>query len=136
MKYKRSWQHLLFNVQSDYSTVTNCTRVVSFFQSFKFMQKLSKDHPQIFSHDISIWSISWHVWLFKPAQLPIVGEKSLGACDRLTQSVFRRFEKKTLTLMSSAFSPCLTATKVSIADGPFESKVVKSSSDIDINKRG
>ena len=68
--------------------------------------------------------------------LPIVGEKSLGPCDRLTQSVFRRFEKKTLTLMSSAFSPCLTATKVSIADGQFESKVVKSSSDIDINKRG
>ena len=91
------------------------------------MQKLLKDrHPQIFSHDISNWSISWHVWLFKPAQLPIVGEKSLGACDRLTQSVFRRFEKKsykTLTLMSSAFSPCLTATKVSIADGPFESKL-------------
>ena len=58
--------------------------------------------------------------------LPIVGENSLGACDRLTQSVFRRFEKKsykTLTLMSSAFSPCLTATKVSIADGPFESKL-------------
>ena len=66
-----------------------------------------------------------------------MGEKSLGACDRLTQSVFRRFEKKsykTLDADELGISPCLTATKVSIADGPFESKVVKSSSDIDINK--
>ena len=69
MKYKRSWQHLLFAVQSDYSTVTNCTAEWCHFSNHSnFMQKLLKDrHPQIFSHDISIWSISWHVWLFKPA---------------------------------------------------------------------
>ena len=97
------------------------------------MQKLLKDHSKYY-HMILVFGQFLGMFGCSSQHSPIVGEKSLGACDRLTQSVFRRFEKKTLTLMSSAFSPCLTATKVSIADGPFESKVVKSSSDIDINK--
>ena len=137
MKYKRSWQHLLFTVQSDYSTVTNCTRVVSFFQSFKLYAKAFKRPFQILSHDTSIWSISWYVWLFKPALSQLWVRSHWGRVTgwaNLSFADLRKKSYKTLTLMSSAFSPYLTATKVSIADGPFESKVVKSSSDIDINK--
>ena len=94
MKYKRSWQHLLFTVQSDYSTVTNCTRVVSFFQSFKLYAKAFKRPFQILSHDTSIWSISWYVWLFKPALSQLWVRSHWGRVTAWRNLSFEIWEKK------------------------------------------